>query len=206
MERCLSFGSKTTTTITFNSATNTISSPSTAAAAASRGSAVNRIFHLNNIKINEWPHWSPQTRMMHNLQSHIMMLRMGINGQISSSPSLTSSQPQIGPGPGSTPMINNLMMLGTPSGMHVCVLYPFLIIILAETAAGWGWPPSRTNTHAGMMHSSPSLASRQPPIGMGLGGAVVENHINAEIKLFQWMLCIPHWNGKMSYLIKTSRL
>jgi hypothetical protein len=49
-----------------------------------------------------------------------MMLRqMGMNGQIGPPPSLTGSQPQIGPGPGSTPMINNPMMHGTPGGMHV---------------------------------------------------------------------------------------
>jgi hypothetical protein len=44
---------------------------------------------------------------------------------------------------------------------------------------GGGRPPSRTNTPGGMMHASPSLASRQvPPTGMG-GGAVSE--INAEV-------------------------
>ena len=46
---------------------------------------------------------------------------------------------------------------------------------------GGGRPPSRTNTPAGMIHSSPSLASRQPPGGMGLGGAVSESNINTEI-------------------------
>ena len=63
-----------------------------------------------------------------------MMLRqMGMNGQIGPPPSLSGSQPQIGPGPGSTPMINNPMMHGTPGGMHVRVLYPtfkhFLLIV-----------------------------------------------------------------------------
>ena len=53
-----------------------------------------------------------------------MMLRqMGINGP---PPSLTGSQPQIGPGPGPGPspgsMINNPMMHGTPGGIHVSVL------------------------------------------------------------------------------------
>ena len=52
-----------------------------------------------------------------------MMLRqMGMSGPIGPPPSLTGSQPQIGPGPGSTPMINNPMMHGTPGGMHVRVL------------------------------------------------------------------------------------
>ena len=48
---------------------------------------------------------------------------------------------------------------------------------------GGGRPPSRTNTPAGMMHASPSLASRQPPPGggMGPGGAVSESNINADI-------------------------
>lgn len=60
-----------------------------------------------------------------------MMLRqMGMNGQIGPPPSLSGSQPQIGPGPGSTPMINNPMMHGTPGGMHVRVLCSFLNIIL----------------------------------------------------------------------------
>jgi len=46
---------------------------------------------------------------------------------------------------------------------------------------GGGRPPSRTNTPGGMIHSSPSLAPRQPlPDGMG-GGAVSENNINAEV-------------------------
>ena len=53
----------------------------------------------------------------------MMMLRqMGMNGQIGPPPSLTGSQPQIGPGPSSTPMINNPMMHGTPGGMHVRVV------------------------------------------------------------------------------------
>lgn len=52
-----------------------------------------------------------------------MMRQMGINGQIGPPPSLTGSQPQIGPGPGSTPMINNPMMHGAAGGMHVRVLY-----------------------------------------------------------------------------------
>lgn len=64
----------------------------------------------------------------------MMMLRqMGINGPIGPPPSLTGSQPQIGPGPGSTPMINNPMMHGTPGGMHVRVALSvskyFLLII-----------------------------------------------------------------------------
>ena len=47
---------------------------------------------------------------------------------------------------------------------------------------GGGRPPSRTNTPAGMMHSSPSMAPRQPPPGgMGPVGAVSESNINAEI-------------------------
>ena len=53
----------------------------------------------------------------------MMMRQMGINGQIGPPPSLTGSQPQIGPGPGSTPMINNPMMHGAAGGMHVRVLY-----------------------------------------------------------------------------------
>ena len=62
-----------------------------------------------------------------------MMLRqMGMNGPTGPSPSLAGSQPQIGPGPGSTPMINNPMMHGTPGGMHVRVLYPFLNIFLSS--------------------------------------------------------------------------
>ena len=58
------------------------------------------------------------------------------HGQIYPPPSLTSSQPQIGPGLGSTPMINDSMMHGTPGGMHVRVLYPFKNIVLAAQAAG----------------------------------------------------------------------
>ena len=51
-----------------------------------------------------------------------------------------------------------------------------------QQQGGVGRPPSRTNTPAGMMHASPSLASRQPPPGgMGPGGAVSESNINAEI-------------------------
>ena len=48
-----------------------------------------------------------------------------------------------------------------------------------------GGPPSRTNTPAGMMHSSPSLASRQPSPGGGMnpGGAVSENNNNTKIML-----------------------
>ena len=44
---------------------------------------------------------------------------------------------------------------------------------------GGGRPPSRTNTPSGMMHASPSLASRQvPPTGMGVGAV---SEINAEV-------------------------
>ena len=51
-----------------------------------------------------------------------------------------------------------------------------------QQQGGGGRPPSRTNTPAGMMHSSPSLASRQPPPGgMGPGGAISESNINTEI-------------------------
>ena len=49
---------------------------------------------------------------------------IGMHLQILGSPlSLTSSQPQIGPSPGSTPMINNPMKHGTPGAMDVRVLY-----------------------------------------------------------------------------------
>ena len=62
-----------------------------------------------------------------------MMLRqqMGINGPIGPPPSLTGSQPQIGPGPGPTQMINNPMMHGTPGGMHVRV--PYLNIFFSSS-------------------------------------------------------------------------
>lgn len=63
---------------------------------------------------------------------------------------------------------------------------------------GGGRPPSRTNTPAGMMHSSPSLASRQPPPGgMGPGGAVSESNINAEIMRIPQnvMLTLKRENG-----------
>jgi hypothetical protein len=62
---------------------------------------------------------------MHNQQQMMMMRQMGLNGPIGPPP---GSQPQMGQG--STPLINNpLMMHGTPGGMHVRIPYTSLNII-----------------------------------------------------------------------------
>ena len=61
---------------------------------------------------------------MHSQQQMMMMRQMGINGPIGP----PGSQPPIGQG--STPLINNpLMMHGTPGGMHVRVPYTLLNIL-----------------------------------------------------------------------------
>jgi hypothetical protein len=64
---------------------------------------------------------------MHSQQQLMMIRQMGMNGPIGPPPSLAGSQPPIGQG--STPLINNPMMHGTPGGMHVRVPYTFRNIL-----------------------------------------------------------------------------